>query len=208
MEKCLLGKKLQMTQAWTEKGRVVPVTVIEAGPCTITQIRTKENDGYEAVQIGFSGKAGSASGGGKHLTKPMKGHLKELPLVRFLREVRGVSEAKRGEVIDVSIFAPGDKVKVVGVSKGKGFQGVVKRHHFHGHPPTHGHKDQERMPGAIGAGGVQHVFKGTRMAGRMGGEQVTVRGLTIVSVDKEKNQLLVKGAVPGARNSLLMIQSI
>lgn len=197
-----------MTQIWDEKGKVVPVTVIVAGPCYVAQVKTKEKDGYSAVQIGYGVK--------KRLTKPMRGHLKELPDLRWLREfvthdscfMLHDSEAQRGNVVDVSIFAPGDIVKVTGVSKGKGFQGVVKRHHFHGHPPTHGHKDQERMPGAIGAGGVQHVFKGTRMAGRMGGERVSVRGLKIVAVDKEKNQLLVKGAVPGARNSLVMIQSI
>lgn len=204
--KFILGKKVEMTQTWTDKGRVVPVTVIEAGPCTVTQIRTKEKDGYSAVQLG--------SGVRKKLTKPMRGHLKDLPQLRWLREVRcqvsGVSgpELKRGDVLDVSQFASGEMVKVTGISKGKGFQGVVKRHHFHGSPATHGHKDQLRMPGAIGAGGVQHVFKGTRMAGRMGGEQVTVRGLKVVAVDKEKNQLLLKGAVPGARGTLLMIQSI
>lgn len=176
-----------MTQIWNEKGKVVPVTILEAGPCTVVRIKSNERDGYSALQIG-------------------------LPRRRrqVLREIRleGTPEFKDGDVLDVGIFAPGDKVKVTGVSKGKGFQGVVKRHHFHGHPPTHGHKDQERMPGAIGAGGVQHVFKGTRMAGRMGGARVTVRGLAVVEVDKEKNRLMVKGAVPGARNSLLMIQSI
>lgn len=187
-----------MTQTWTEKGRVVPVTVIEAGPCIVTQVKTKEDDGYEAVQIGFGFK--------KKETKPMKGHLKELPALRTLREFRGApGEMKRGDTLDVSVFAPGDTVKVTGISKGKGFQGVVKRHGFHGHPPTHGHKDQERMPGAIGAGGVQHVRKGQRMAGRMGGDRVTVSNLKIVAVDKETNRLLVKGAVPGARNSFLMI---
>jgi len=187
-----------MTQTWTEKGRVVPITVIEAGPCTVAQIKTKERDGYGAVQFGFGTK--------KHLTKPMKGHLKELPALRALREFRGdPGELRRGDTLDVSVFSPGDIVKVTGISKGKGFQGVVKRHGFHGHPSTHGHKDQERMPGAIGAGGVQHVRKGQRMAGRMGGERVTVRNLKIVAIDKEKNRLLVKGAVPGARNSLVMI---
>ncbi|OGL65080.1 50S ribosomal protein L3 [Candidatus Uhrbacteria bacterium RIFCSPLOWO2_01_FULL_47_24] len=196
--KCILGKKLEMTQTWTEKGRVVPITVIEAGPCTVAQIKTKERDGYGAVQFGFGTK--------KHLTKPMKGHLKELPALRALREFRGdPGELRRGDTLDVSVFSPGDIVKVTGISKGKGFQGVVKRHGFHGHPSTHGHKDQERMPGAIGAGGVQHVRKGQRMAGRMGGERVTVRNLKIVAIDKEKNRLLVKGAVPGARNSLVMI---
>ena len=196
--KCILGKKLEMTQTWTEKGRVVPITVIEAGPCTVAQIKTKERDGYGAVQFGFGTK--------KHLTKPMKGHLKELPALRALREFRGdPGELRRGDTLDVSVFSPGDIVKVTGISKGKGFQGVVKRHGFHVHPSTHGHKDQERMPGAIGAGGVQHVRKGQRMAGRMGGERVTVRNLKIVAIDKEKNRLLVKGAVPGARNSLVMI---
>lgn len=189
-----------MTQTWTEKGRVVPVTVIEAGPCTVTQIRTKDADGYAAVQLGF--------GNTRKLTKPMKGHLQELAPMRWLREfkIKDV-EAKRGDTIDVSIFAPGDKVKVTGISKGKGFQGVVKRHHFHGHPPTHGHKDQERMPGAIGAGGVQHVRKGQRMAGRMGGAKITVANLQVVAVDKEKNRLLLKGAVPGARNALVMLSA-
>lgn len=206
--KFILGKKLEMTQVWDEKGKVVPVTVIAAGPCYVAQIKTNERDGYTAVQIGYGAR--------KRLTKPMKGHLKELPQLRWLRECRmqnvecriGDKEVKRGDILEVSMFAPGEVVKVTGVSKGKGFQGVVKRHHFHGHPPTHGHKDQERMPGAIGAGGVQHVFRGTRMAGRMGGERTSVRGLKVVAVDKEKNQLLLKGAVPGARNSLVMIQSI
>mgnify|MGYP001617378764 CR=1 FL=1 len=196
--KYILGKKVEMTQTWTEKGRVVPVTIIEAGPCTVTYVRSQEKDGYSAVQLGF--------GVQKNPTKPMKGHLKEFSAMRFLREFRGdIGEAKRGDVIDVSVFAPGDIVKVTGVSKGKGFQGVVKRHGFHGHPATHGHKDQLRMPGAIGAGGVQHVRKGKRMAGRMGGERSTVSNLKVIAVDKEKNRLLLTGAVPGARNSLVMI---
>lgn len=196
-----------MTQTWSDKGRVVPVTLIAAGPCMVTQIKTKEKDGYGAVQIGFGAKKV------KRVTKAMKGHFKELSPVRHLREFTvdssqftdGDKEIKRGDVFDVSMFTPGEFVKVTGEAKGKGFQGVVKRHHFHGHPSTHGHKDQERMPGAIGAGGVQHVFKGTRMAGRMGGQRVTVPNLEIVAVDKAKNQLTVKGAVPGARGSVLMI---
>ncbi len=196
-----------MTQTWSDKGRVVPVTVLSVGPCVVTQVKTKEKDGYSAVQIGFGEKKL------KRVTKPMKGHFKELTPVRFLQECRmqnaecriGDREVKRGDVIDVSMFAPGDMVKITGEAKGKGFQGVVKRHHFHGHPTTHGHKDQERMPGAIGAGGVQHVFKGTRMAGRMGGQRVTVPNLEIIAVDKEKNQLTVKGAIPGARGGVVMI---
>ncbi len=207
--KYILGRKIEMAQTWTEKGRVVPVTIIEAGPCVVTQIRTKEKDGYTAVQVGFSAKGGSASGGGKvkNVSKALKGHYKELTPMRFVKEFRGEAQEgmTRGSQIDVSVFTPGELVKVTGVSKGMGFQGVVKRHRFHGHPATHGHKDQLRMPGAIGAGGLQHVRKGMRMAGRMGGEQVTVRNLKVISVDKEKNHLILKGAVPGARNSLVMI---
>lgn len=195
-----------MTQVWNDKGRVVPVTVVEAGPCIVTQIKSQEKDGYGAVQLGWGVK--------KHLTKPQRGHLRDLPGVRWLHEFRFYdscfmihdSEAKRGDVIDVSVFMSGDAVKVTGVSKGKGFQGVVKRHHFHGSPASHGHKDQLRMPGAIGSGGVQRVFKGTRMGGRMGGERITVSNAKIVGVDKEKNQLMIKGPVPGARGSLVMIQ--
>lgn len=187
-----------MTQVWDEKGRVVPVTIVQAGPCYITQVKTKDKDGYEAVQLG--------SGLKKQLTKPLRGHLKELPQLRWLREIMiHDAEVKRGDVLDVSMFAPGDKVKVTGVSKGKGFQGVVKRHGFHGSPATHGHKDQLRMPGSIGAGGVQHVRKGQRMAGRMGGGNVTVANLQIMEVDKDKNQLLIKGAIPGARGGLVVI---
>lgn len=196
-----------MTQTWTEKGRVVPVTIVEAGPCIVSQIKSMEKDGYRAIQVGLGTK--------KNPTKPMRGHFKSLPVSRWVREWRmdngewiiNDRAVELGDVLDISMFVPGDMVKVSGVSKGKGFQGVVKRHHFHGHPTTHGHKDQERMPGAIGAGGVQHVFKGTRMAGRMGGGNVTVAGLEIVSVDKDKNQLTIKGAVPGARGSLVIIQS-
>lgn len=201
MVKCILGKKIAMSQTWTDKGRVVPVTLLEAGPCVVTQIRTQEKDGYTAVQMGFGLKKSGRT------SKAMKGHLKDLPTVRFVREFRGAfgEEMAKGKSVDVSIFNPGDVVKITGVSKGKGFQGVVKRHGFHGHPATHGHKDQLRMPGAIGAGGLQHVRKGMRMGGRMGGEQVTVRNLQVVSIDKEKNQLVLKGAVPGARNSLVMI---
>lgn len=190
-----------MTQTWSDKGRVVPVTVMEAGPCVITQIKTREQDGYVAVQMGFGLKKL------KNTSKALQGHYKELSPARFVKEFRGPADEgmARGAKLDVSIFSPGDIVKITGISKGKGFQGVVKRHGFHGHPATHGHKDQLRMPGAIGAGGVQHVRKGQRMAGRMGGEQATVRNLQVVSVDKDKHQLTVKGAVPGARGSLLVI---
>ncbi|MEK7607206.1 MAG: 50S ribosomal protein L3 [Patescibacteria group bacterium] len=199
MMKFLLGRKLEMTTLWNETGRAVPITVIEAGPCQVTQVKTKERDGYTAVQVGFGKK--------KHSTKPAAGHLKDLPTFAHLREVRLDSGADmaRGATLTVSQFQPGDKVEVAGISKGKGFQGVVKRHHFAGHPATHGHKDQERMPGSIGAGGVQHVRKGMRMAGRMGGERVTVKNLKVIAVDEGKNLLQVKGAVPGAKNALLVI---
>lgn len=200
--KCILGKKIEMSQTWQENGRVVPVTILQIDPCRVTQVKTKEKDGYAAVQFG----AGTV----KRLTKPMSGHLRGLPPVRWMREfpLENTDSLKRGDVIEVGVFAPGDKVKVTSVSKGKGFQGVVKRHHFHGHPATHGHKDQLRMPGSIGAGGVQHVRKGQRMAGRMGGEQVTVRNLEVVKVDSKKNLLYLKGAVPGGRNALVMISAV
>lgn len=199
--KFIIGKKLEMSQIWNDEGRVVPVTVVEAQPNTVTQVKTQGKEGYSALQVGFGMR--------KKLTKPMQGHLKDLPAVRFFKEFSGGGEdLKRGDTVDVSSFSPGDKVKVTGVSKGKGFQGVVRRHGFHGSPATHGHKDQLRMPGSIGAGGVQHVFKGTRMAGRMGGAQVTVSNLEIVAVDKDKNRLMIKGAIPGARGSLMVIVGI
>lgn len=190
-----------MTQIFKDDGAAIPVTAVLAEPNVVTQIKTQDQDGYDAVQIGL--------GESKKLKKPNQGHLRGLPLVKNLKEFRLWTETtgnlKRGDRITVKVFSSGDKVGVIGVSKGKGFQGVVKRHGFHGSPASHGHKDQERMPGSIGAGGVQRVFKGVRMAGRMGGERVTVKGLEIVGVDREKNILYVKGALPGSRNSLVMI---
>ena len=177
---------------------MIPVTLVQAGPCVVTQIKTKDSDGYQAMQIGFITM--------KKLNKPEAGHLKDLPLMRHLTEVRLQEDAslKRGDTIDASVFQPGDVIHVSGVSKGKGFQGVVKRHHFHGHPTSHGHKDQTRMPGSIGAGGVQHVLKGRRMGGRMGDERVTVKNLVVVEV-REGGILALKGAVPGARHSVVEI---
>lgn len=200
MAKFILGKKLHMTQKFLADGTWVPVTVVEAGPCTVTQVKG-EKDGYQAVQIGF--------GFQKKLNKPLAGHFKGLDNFRYVREFRvGESSTfERGKVIDVTSFQTGDKLDVSAVSKGKGFQGVVKRHGFHGSPATHGHKDQLRMPGSIGSGGVQHVFKGTRMAGRMGGDRVTLHNLEVVEIDAENNLLYVKGAVPGARNTLVMIKA-
>jgi len=199
--KFILGRKMQMGQVWKEDGTVVPVTFLSAGPCRVTQVKTKEKDGYGAVQFGFEEK--------KHANKSIQGHLKDLPLFSVLREVRVETPAlNRGDVVTAATFAVGDKVDVIGTSKGRGFQGVVKRHHFQGAPKTHGHKHDERAPGSIGAGGVQRVFKGRRMAGRMGGERVTIQNLEIMSVDAEKNLIAVKGAIPGARRALIMIQSV
>ncbi|MFA4954112.1 MAG: 50S ribosomal protein L3 [Patescibacteria group bacterium] len=199
--KFILAKKLEMSQVFKADGTVVPVTLVQAGPCIVTQVKAKDKDGYVAVQLGFRSV--------KKLNKPELGHLKDLQNMQVLREFRldDTADFARGKAIEAGIFAAGDVVNVVGTSKGKGFQGVVKRHHFHGHPPTHGHKDQERMPGSIGAGGVQHVMKGRRMGGRMGDETVTVKNLEIVEV-RDGGILAVKGAVPGARNSILEIRTI
>lgn len=179
--KFILGTKLNMTQIFADDGRVVPVTRVTAGPCVVTKV-TAEKDGTQ-VEIGF---------GEKHRHSF---HAEKMP------------EVARGARFTVGTFVPGDMVQVTGVSKGKGFQGVVKRHGFHGQPTSHGHKDQERMPGSIGSTGPQRVFKGMRMAGRMGTDQVTVKNLEVVSVDKEKNELLIKGALPGATGSMVIIQA-
>ncbi|MBM3204480.1 50S ribosomal protein L3 [Candidatus Uhrbacteria bacterium] len=201
MMKFILGKKLEMSQVYQPDGTIVPVTLVQAGPCVVTQVKTDETDGYVAVQVGFMPA--------KKLSKPEAGHLKDLSLLRHLREFRveGELAQKRGDVIEATSFQPGEMVHVSGTSKGKGFQGVVKRHHFHGHPTSHGHKDQTRMPGSIGAGGVQHVLKGRRMAGHMGDERVTVKNLKIVEV-RDGGIIALKGAVPGARNAILEIVTV
>ena len=202
--KFILGLKLGMSQIFDEKGNVIPVTLIEAGPCIVTQIKTKEKDGYSAVQIGFGKK--------KKINKPMAGHLKDLGNLRFLREFKteepkiNGKELKRGETIDVSIFKEGDLVKISGLSKGKGFQGVVKRWHFAGRAASHGTKHELRTPGSVGVSQLHRVIKGKKMPGRMGFERVTIKNLKIVKVDPEKNILAVKGAVPGAKGTLLEIR--
>jgi len=199
--KFILAKKLEMSQVFEPNGAVVPVTLVQAGPCFVTQVKTKEKDGYSAVQLGFLPT--------KKLNKPEAGHLKDVPQLSVLREMRLEEDAaamERGATIEAGQFAIGDVVEVSGTSKGKGFQGVVKRHHFHGHPSSHGHKDQQRMPGSIGPGGVQRVLKGRRMAGRMGGDTVTVKNLKIIEV-RDGGILAIKGAVPGARNSILEIRA-
>lgn len=200
--KFILGKKIEMTQKFKDDGQVVPVTMIEAGPCFITQIKTKDKDGYWAVQIGF---------GRKKINKPLSGHLKDLGNFRYLREFileDKEIEKNKNDKITVADFVLGDLVEVIGISKGKGFQGVVKRHHFAGSMATHGHKDQLRMPGSIGSTAPQRVYRGMRMAGRMGGERVTVKNLEVVEINSEKNLIYLKGAVPGGRGSLLSIRSI
>jgi len=194
--KFVLGKKIEMSQIFDEKGNVVPVTLVEAGPCFVTQIKTKEKDGYEAVQIGFE----------KLKDKKVKKPQKNKPY-RYLREFRGrVSGIKVGEKIDVSIFKEGDIVKVSGISKGKGFAGAVKRWGFAGRPASHGVKHEERTIGSVGSAFPQRVAKGKKMPGRMGGERVTIKNLRIVKVDPENNLLMIKGAVPGRRGTLLEIR--
>ncbi len=187
-----------MTQIW-QGDKVVGVTKVQTAPNTVVQLRTDDKDGYKAVQLGFGEKKE------KNIRKPQKGHMKGLGNFRYLREFRVDENVEKGDKIDVSTFEAGDKVNVVSTSKGKGFQGVVKRHGFKGTKKTHGNKDQLRMPGSIGATGPAHVFKGTRMGGRMGGKQATSKNLEIIEIDLENNILYIKGSVPGARNSLVLV---
>ena len=197
--KFILGKKIEMTQVWKD-GDAVGVTKVEVGPCTVVQVKNDKKDGYTAVQVGYGVKKE------KNIKKPQIGHFKGLDNFRYLKEFRIKNEEvtlKRGDRFDISSFEVGEEINLTGVSKGKGFQGVVKRHHFAGQIKTHGTKDQVRMPGSIGATGPAHVFKGTRMGGRMGGDQVTLNGGVIIDIDVENNVLYIKGGVPGARNSLV-----
>lgn len=199
--KAIIGKKLGMTQIFTEDGKAIPVTVVEAGPCCVIQVKTLERDGYEAIKVGFSEIRKE-----KLLTKPMAGIFKKAGVkpYRVIREFR-MDGFKVGDFITASIFAKGDIVKVSGVSKGKGYQGVVRRHHFAGGPATHGSMFY-RAPGSIGASSFpSRVWKGMRMAGHMGSERVTVRNLTIIDVRPEQNIILIKGAVPGGVNSYIEI---
>lgn len=202
--KFILGKKIGMTQVFDEKNRVIPVTLIEAGPCYVTQIKTEDKDSYQAVQIGFEETLE------RKVKSPQKGHFKKAGLgkyFKYLREFKG-DNLKIGEVIDVSLFQEGDKVIVSGVSKGKGFQGVVKRHGFAGGPASHGQKHSLRAPGSIGSAFPERVFKGKRMAGRMGSDRVTTKGLKIIKIDKDSNLLAIKGALPGRKGTLLEIVSL
>lgn len=202
MVKALLGKKLGMTQILRESGEAVPVTVIQVGPCVVTQIRTLERDGYEALQLGFEES--------KRLKSPERGHQRAAnSSMRYLREVRadGVDEYEVGQVLDCSMFEPGARVDVTGKSKGKGFAGVVKRHGFAGGPATHGQSDRHRAPGSLGASATpSRVFKGKKMAGRMGNDTTTVLNLEVEQVDPERNLVLVRGAVPGANNGVVIVR--
>ena len=188
-----------MTEFFSEAGEVIPVTVVSAGPVTVTRVFEKEKDGYDAVQVGFGTKKD------QRINKAQKGAGNNFKTVKEFRLKGASSELKKGDVINVSAFAPGDKVRVSSVSKGKGFQGVVKRHGFAGGPRTHGQKHSEREPGSIGGGLRTHVPKGMRMAGRMGGDRITQKNLKVVFVDLGTNTMLIKGALTGKRGTLIEI---
>jgi large subunit ribosomal protein L3 len=204
MLKGLIGKKIGMTQIFDEQGVAHPVTIIEAGPCYVTQVRMPESEGYSAVQLGFGEVHPKRLSGGE------LGHLKvkEIPPMRFLREFRTKKlEVNIGDKVTVDAFAPGERVDVIGISKGKGFAGVVKRHHFSGQPKTHGASDRTRAPGSSGSTTTPgRVFKGKRRSGRMGNDRVTVQGLKVALVDAERNLLGVHGAVPGPKGGVVMIK--
>lgn len=205
--KALIGKKIGMTHIFDEKGTVVPVTVLEAGPCTVVQVKTPKVDGYSAVQLGF--------GLDKNINKPLAGHVKasgavpkvlhEFDLVEVPAEGEEATSIKVGDVLDVNTFEVGQKLAATGTSKGKGFAGTVKRHNFTTGPKTHGSHNY-RAPGSIGSGYPQHVMKGKKMAGQMGNEQVTVKNLVIISIDKENNTIAVRGAVPGPRKGIVVLR--
>ena len=199
--KTLLGTKLGMTQLLAEDGRAVPVTLIQAGPVTVTQVKTVETDGYNAVQVGFDE--------GKNLSKAVAGHLKAANVTpKFIREFRVEDTSEEltvGSTIDVTAFELGDVVDATGISKGKGFAGNIKRHNFERHRKTHGGKGNTRRPGSIGSMYPQKVFKGKRMAGRMGHDQVTVKNLVVSYIDAENNLIGLKGAVPGPKKGLIVI---
>ena len=204
----LIGRKVKMDQIWDEDGKVIPVTVVQAGPVTVTQVKTQEKDGYQSFQVGYDSSI-------KKINKAMAGHLsasggKDLGKFRFLREFKPNNLEVNytiGDKIDISAFNKGDKIKISGYEKGRGFQGVVKRHGLHGGPKTHGQKNRHRAPGSLGATAPQRVVKGKKMAGRMGNEKVTIK-TEIVETDKEKGFLLIKGPVPGNKKNILLIQKI
>jgi large subunit ribosomal protein L3 len=201
--KGLIGKKVGMTQLFDDAGKAVPVTVIKAGPCYVTQVRTVDHDGYNAVQLGFEETKTQRLSGGE------LGHLKknELPPLRILREFRTDETLEEGQALTVDVFEEGERVDIVGKSKGRGFAGVVKRYGFSGGPKTHGQSDRHRAPGSIGAGSTPgRVFKGKRMPGRMGNDTVTSQNLLISRIDPENNIIAVRGSVPGPKNGLVIIK--
>jgi large subunit ribosomal protein L3 len=204
--KGIIGKKLGMTQVFDDNGNAVPVTVIQAGPCFVTQVRSGEKDGYTAIQLGFS------EAKPQRLTKGELGHLKRnnLPALRHLREFRlrdGEVDVAEGAEIKADVFAKGERVDVIGTSKGRGFAGTIKRHHFHRQPKTHGASDRERAPGSVGSTTTPgRTYPGQRMAGRMGNDRVTAQNLEVIVVDAERNLLAVRGSVPGANDGIVIIK--
>lgn len=235
MVKGIIGKKVGMTQVFRDDGTVVPVTVIQAGPCWVTQVKSQDNDGYVAIQMGYEEIAADVGDEAtrrykveRRIRKPERGHLgllepsdkhperksmpNPVPPLRYLREFRvndvdDVDDVETGQQVTVEVFEEGDRVDVVGVSKGKGFAGTIKRHGFRRQPKTHGQSDRERAPGSIGSSSTPgRVRKGTRMAGRMGGRRVTSQNLEVIVVDSERNLLAVKGSVPGAKGGLVTVR--
>lgn len=204
--KFIIGEKINMTQLWQDENKIA-VTKIKVAPCRVVQVKTKERDGYEAVQLGTVERKA------KNIAKPQLGHCKDLGNFRYLREFRldkiksqdSKPELQVGDTIDAGTFVPGDAVQITAFSRGRGFQGVVKRHGFHGQDKGHGNKDQLRMSGSIGAGGPAHVFKGIRMGGRMGNEQVTIKNLRVVEVDAANGFIYINCGVPGGRHSLVLV---
>lgn len=193
-----------MSQQFADDGTVTPVTILQAGPIVVTQVKNAGTDGYSAVQVGFGTRKA------KNIGKAVLGHIKNLGPFQVIKEFRineGDGEFERGQTISADIFEAGEKVDVIGTTKGSGFAGVVKRHGFAGSPASHGHKDQLRMPGSIGSQDPQHVFKGTRMGGHMGSETATTKNLEVMSVDAQNNTIAVKGAVPGARGGIVLIKT-
>lgn len=199
----IIGKKVKMDRVWNEKGVPVPVTIINAGPVVVTQIKSPEKDGYKAIQVGYDQSI-------KKITKSLAGHFKDNGKFRYTREFKNSLDKEYvvGESIDVSTFVVGDKLRVTGFEKGRGFQGVVKRHGFHGGPKTHGQKNRHRAPGSLGPTAPQRVVPGKKMAGRMGNDKVTLRNVKVVSVDKENNIIAIKGQAPGSRKGILLIEKM
>ena len=200
MAEAIFGRKLGMTQVFSSAGEARGVTVVEAGPCVVVQIKTRERDGYDAIQLGFGQR--------KALTKPMRGHVKQLGNFRYLREVRvdDPNQYEIGQSLGADVFEEGDIVSVVGTSKGKGFAGGVKRYHFHGGPKTHGQSDRHRAPGSIGSGTTPgRVRKGLHMAGHMGDARVTVKNLRVFQANSDRGVLLIEGSVPGGVNGVVRV---